>query len=86
MDLFASTLKAPEGGVTIPWDSYAEFWSALPNVLETTRHIVEENLPTLQDLVTSAAEKEFAKDLKEAGIPVLIAGRIAKLVQRSCYC
>lgn len=65
------------------WDSYEEFWSALPNVAEAARNTVSENLPTLEDLVASAAEKDFSSALKEAGVPVLVA---ANFVQKSCYC
>lgn len=71
--------------MVIPWDSYSEFWEALPNTPPATREIVEEQLPTLDVLISMAKDKDFAAELKEAGVPGLLAKRISKFVATAVY-
>ena len=66
IDVFSNKLKAPPSGLVIPWDSYDEFWSALPNIPDSTRELVMTNLPTLDELVDLAQAKDFWQALKEA--------------------
>lgn len=77
--------RPPAGGVQIEWDSYAEFWSVLPNITSEVKEIIEEALPILEDLVELGAEKHFWESLKEAGVPTLVAKRIAMFIHRTVY-
>lgn len=83
--ILSTEYKTPAGGVVNPWDSYSEVWSALTNVPEAVRDLVEEQLPTLDALVSMAKDKDFATELKGAQMPGLLARRIAKFVQSSVY-
>ncbi|CAB1102107.1 unnamed protein product [Ectocarpus sp. CCAP 1310/34] len=85
MDVLSNTLKAPPGGVITQWDSYEEFWVALPNIPVAVRDIIMENVPSVDELVSMAEDKNFWETLKEANVPVLVAKRLAKFVQKSCY-
>lgn len=85
MDVLSTEYRTPDGGVHLDWDSYAEFWLSLPNVHADVQRKIEDALPTLEELVGLAAEKNFSESLKEAGVATLTAKRIARFIQKTVY-